>query len=211
MRTNKRHANLCRSDEVSRAFGNDYIELLDDLNMTHGSLRFMHRLWDAGHHMFCILRCTQHLLHPRPRFTTINSLLRKAEAANSKSAKCFRLLMRATVMPPLNEAEILDDFRALLMTTNLERYQSDILGGNTSFRFRCHWYKRWLPPGMYHRYFCQHPHSCPGDGRRSNCRGFLPGDDGEYVFTNFYIHCHLDSEVRWLLDVFCFDLGHGGW
>jgi len=153
MRTTKRHANLCRSDEVSRAFGNDCIELLDDLNTTHGSLRFMHRLWDAGHHMFCILRCTQHLLHPRPRLTTINSLMRKAEAANSKSAKYFRLLMRATTVPPLNEAEILDDLWALLMIRNLERYRSDILGGNTSFRFRCHWYKRWLPPGMYRHYF----------------------------------------------------------
>ena len=205
MRTNKRHAGLCRSVEISRAFGNGAIELLIDLDTTPESLRFMHRLWDAGHHMFCILQCTQQLLHPGPRFDKTNGLLRKAEAANSQSAKYFHLLMRATSWPLVDEAEILDDFWEFLMTRNLQRHRSDILGGTTSFRFRCHWYKRWLPPGMVRRRFCNIWHNRPGDGRRGGYRGFLPADDEEYVFNHFCIRCRLDGEVRWLIDVFGFD------
>jgi len=78
MRTNKRHATLCKSEEISRAFGNDASDLLIDLDVTPESLRFMHRLWDAGHHMFCILWCTQQLLLPRPRLVKMDGLLRKA-------------------------------------------------------------------------------------------------------------------------------------
>jgi len=205
MRTNKRHVDLCKSDEVSRAFGDDAIELLTNLDITPESLKFMHRLWDAGHHMFCILRCTQQLLHPKPRFDKIDDLLGKAEAAKSQCAKYFRLLMRATSWPLVDEAELLDDFGKLLMTTSLQRHRYDILGSTTSFEFRCHWYKRWLPPGMVRRRFCNNWLNCPGDGRRGNYRGFLPTDDDEYVFNHAYVRCHLDSEVRWLIDVFGFD------
>lgn len=154
MRTNKRHANLCKSVEILRAFGNDCIELLDDLNTTHGSLRFMHRLWDDGHHMFCILWCTQQLLYPRTCLDKIELLLTKAEDAGSLSAKYFHVLMRTAAWPPIDEEEILNDFWDLLMTRNLQHYQSDILGGTASFWVRCHWYKRWLPPGMVRRRFC---------------------------------------------------------
>jgi len=138
MRTNKRHAALCRSNEVSKAFGDDAIELLTDLDTTPESLRFMHRLWDAGHHMYCILWCTHQLLHPKPRFDKIDDLLEKAEAAKSQCAKYFRLLMRATSWPLVDEAELLDDFWKLLMTKSLQRHRYDILGGTTSFQFRCH-------------------------------------------------------------------------
>lgn len=207
MRTNKRHADLCRLRDVSRAFGDDCIELLTDLCPTHNKLDFMNRLWDAGNPMFCILRCTQHMLHSKPHFDVIDRLLRNAEAADSWSAKYFRLFMRATAAPPLNMEEILTDFWDLLMTRNLQHYRSDIMGGNTSFRFRCTWYKRWLPPGMYRRRFCPDPHNCPGDGRRGNYRGFLPNDDDEYVFNHFCIRCRLDGEVGWLIEVFGFDHG----
>ena len=58
MRTNKRHEDLCRSRDVSRAFGDDCTELLTDLCPTYEKLDFMNRLWNAGNHMFCMLRCT---------------------------------------------------------------------------------------------------------------------------------------------------------
>jgi len=205
MRTNKRHTTLCRSEEISRAFGNDAIDLLTDLDITLESLRFMHCLWDAGHHMFCILRCSQQLLHPRPRLDKMDGLLRKAEAAGSQCAKYFRLLMKAFSWPLCDEAELLEDFWKLLMTRNLQSYRYDILGGTTSFTFHCRWYKRWLPPGMVRRSFCTNWLNCPGDGRRGGYRGFLPADDDEYVFNHFCIRCRLDSEVRWLIDVFGFD------
>jgi len=195
MRTNKRHAALCRSTEVSRAFGNNAIDLLTDLDVTPESLRFM----------LCIRRCTQQLLHPRPRLDKMYGLLRKAEAANSQCANYFRLLMKATSWPLNDEAELLEDFKKLLMTRSLQRHRYDILGGTTSFEFRCHWYKRWLPPGMVRRRFCTNWLNCSGDGRRGNYSGFLPADDDEYVFNHFCVRCRLDSEVRWLIDVFGFD------
>jgi len=205
MRTNKRHATLCRSEEISRAFGNDAIDLLTDLDVAPERLRFMYRLWDVGHHMFCILRCTQQLLHPRPRLDKIDGLLRKAEAADSQCAKYFRLLMRAFSWPPPDEAELLENFWKLLMTRSLQRHKYDILGGTTSFAFRCHWYKRWLPPGMVRRCFCNNWLNCLADGKRGNYHGFLPADDDEYVFNHFCVHCRHDSDIRWLIDVFGFD------
>ena len=195
MRTNKRHANLCRIHDVSKAFGADCIALLTDLCMSHEKLNFMDRLWDDGYPMFCILRCTQHMLDPMPRFDVIERLLTNAEAANSLSVKHFHVLVRDTGMPPINEGKILADFWALLMTRNLSQYRSDILGGDTSFRFRCTWYKRFMPPGMSRRCFCHNWLSCPRDGRRGNYRGFLPADDEEYVFNHFCIRCRLDGKV----------------
>jgi len=205
MRTNKRHADICRSHDVSRAFGDDCTELLTDLCPTYEKLDFMNRLWNAGNPMFCILRCTQHMLHPKPHFDVIDRLLRNVAAADSWSAKYFHVLIRATTGPPLDMEGILTDFWSIFK--NLQQYRSDIMGGSTSFRFRRTWYKRWMPPGMYRQRFCPNPHSCPGDGRRGNYRGFLPVDDDEYVFTHFCICCRLDGEVRWLIDVFGIDHG----
>jgi len=145
------------------------------------------------------------MLHPRPCLDVVDRLLRNVAAADSRSAKYFHVLIRVTIGPPLDEESILNNFWSILMTKNLQQYRSDIMGGNTSFRFRCTWYKRWIPLGMYRRRFCQNPHSCPGDGRRGNYRGFLPVDDDEYVFTHFCIRCRLDGEVRWLIDVFGID------
>jgi hypothetical protein len=151
------------------------------------SLRFMHRLWDAGHHMFCILRCTHQLLHPRPHFDIIKSLLKNASDAGSKSAKYFDVLIRATGAPSPDYEELFKDFWDLLMTRNLSQYRHDILGGNTSFQFRCHWYKRWFPPHTICRHFCNNWHNCPSDGRRGNYRGFLPAEDEEYDLHDFCI------------------------
>ena len=99
------------------------------------SFNFMNCLWEDGHPMFCILRCTQHMLHPQPRFDVIDRLLRRA--ADSPSGKYFHLLMRATIAAPLDMEEILRDFWAPFMTRNLQHYRSDILGGTTSSSFRC--------------------------------------------------------------------------
>jgi len=56
--------------------------------------------------------------------------------------------------------------------------------------------------GMVHCRFCNNWHNCPGDGMRlGNFRGYLPADDDEYVLNDFCIHCRLDSEVRWLIEV----------
>jgi len=195
MRTSKRHANLYRTPDVSKAFGANCIVLLIDLCLSHEKLNFMDRLWDDGNAMFCILRCTQHMLEPMPRFDVIKRLLTNVEAANSLIAKYFHVLMRATGQPPIDEEGILVDFWALLITRNLSQYRYDILGGRTSFRFRCTWYKRFMPAGMCRRRFCHNSLNYPGDGRRSNYREFLPVDDEEYVFSHFCIRCRLDGEV----------------
>jgi len=110
MRTNKRHANLCKTPDVSKAFGVDCIALLTALCLSHEKLNFMDHLWDDGNPMFCILWCTQHMLEPMPRFDVIDRLLTNVEAANSLTAKYFHVLMRATGMPPINEGRILADF-----------------------------------------------------------------------------------------------------
>jgi len=155
----------------------------------------MNRLWDHGNPMFCILRCSQQMLHVNQNFDTIRRFLTNAEAAPSNSAKYFHLLIRATASPPIDEEELLKDLWALLMTRCISRYRVDILGGATSFRFRCTWYKRFMPTGMVRRRFCNNWLSCLGDRRSGNYRGFLPDDDGVYALTNFYIRCRLDSEV----------------
>jgi len=108
-RTNKRHAVICRSVEVSRAFGNDVIALLTDLSMTHEKIDFMNRLWDHGNHMFCILRCSQQLLHEQPNFGVIKDLLANVVAAQSLSAKYFQVLVKATGYPLHYEASLLND------------------------------------------------------------------------------------------------------
>lgn len=91
---------------------------------------------------------------PEHALIKLSFLLTKAEDAGSLSAKYFHVLMRTAAWPPIDEEEILNDFWDLLMTRNLQHYQSDILGGTASFWVRCHWYKRWLPPGMVRRRFC---------------------------------------------------------
>jgi len=88
-RTNKRNVAICREVVVSKALGNDCIGLLTDLCLTHEKLDFMNRLWAHGKHMFCILRCSQQLLHPKPHFDVINDLLTNVVAAHSLSAKYF--------------------------------------------------------------------------------------------------------------------------
>jgi len=187
---------------VSRAVFTDCIPLLTDLDLTPEKHAFMNRLWDHRNPMFCILRCSQHMLHATPNFGTIRRLLSNAEPVGSNSAKYFHLLIRATAPPPVYEAELLKDLWDLVMTRCISRYRVDMLGGSTSFIFRCTWYDRYMPLGMVRRRFCNNWHNCPGDGmRRGNRRGYLPADDDEYALNDFCLHCRLDSEVRWLVEV----------
>jgi len=196
-RTNQRHAALCRDPIVSKYVFTDCVPLLTDLDLTHAKLSFMNRLWDHGNPMFCILRCSQHMLHATPNFDTIRRLLSNAEAAPSNSAKYSHLLIRATALPPKKEGELLEDLWDLLVTRRISRYRVDILGGATSFRFRCTWYKRYMPPSMIRHRFCKNWLNFPEDGRRpGNFRGYHPADDDEYVLNDFCIRCRLDSEVR---------------
>jgi len=184
-RTNKRHAVIYGEEAVSRAFGNDVIALLTDLSMTHAKLDFMNRLWDHGHHMFCILRCSQQLLHAQSNIGVIKDLLANVVAARSLSAKYFQLLMKVTGYPLENEAQLLNDFWFIIKTRNVHNYRLDILGGITPFRFCCTWYKRYMPAGMIRRRFCNNWLNCAGDGRRGNYRGYLPANDEEYDYTHF--------------------------
>jgi len=108
-RTNKRYATLYKDPIVSRAVFTDCIPLLTDLDLTPEKLAFMNRLWDHGNPMFCILRCSQHMLHATPNFGTIRWLLSNVEAAGSNNAKYFHLLIKATAPPPVHEAELLKD------------------------------------------------------------------------------------------------------
>jgi len=159
-RTNKRHAAICREVAVSRAFGNDVIALLTNLSMTHEKLDFMNRMWAHGNHMFCILRCSQQLLHAKPHFSVINALLANDVAAHSLSAKYFQVYVKATGYPLEKEALLLNDFWFLIMTRNVHNYRLDILGGATSFRFRCTWHKRYMPTGMVRSHFCNNWLNC---------------------------------------------------
>jgi len=193
---------LCRDPTVSRAVFTDCIPLLTDLDLTHEKLVFMNRLWDHGNPMLCILRCSQHMLHATPNFDTIRRLLSNAEVAHSNNVKYFHLLIRATASPPVNEGELLKDLWDLVMTRRVSRYQVDILGGTTSFRFRCTWYDRYMPLGVVRCRFCNNWHNCPGDGmRRGNYCGYLPTDNDEYALNDLCIRCRLDSEIRWLIEV----------
>jgi hypothetical protein len=140
------------------------------------------------------------MLHETPNLGTIDHLLKNA--APFKSAEYFQLLLRALGPPPLDYEGLLEDFRELLMTRQMERYQLDILGGSTPFRFRCTWYRRAMPAGLLRRQFCNNWLNCPGDGRAGHYRGFLPAADEDYSFHNFCIDCRLDSEVRWFIEVF---------
>ena len=153
-RADKRHAAIRREVAVSRAFGNDCIALLTDLCLTHEKLNFMNRLWAHGNHMFCILWCSQQLLHSDPRFDVIDHLLTNVVAAHSLSYKYFHVLLKATAYPLNDEVQLLRDFWALVMNRNLHNFRLEILRGATPFRFRCTWYKRYMPPGMVRHCFC---------------------------------------------------------
>jgi hypothetical protein len=205
MRTNKCRCSLCRSDEDLMVLNNSFVELLIELDLTYDTLRFMWRLWQAGHPTFCLLRCTQQMLHPRPRLGVIKQLLKKASDVGSNSAKYFNFLIRATSYPCPDYEQLFKDFWELLMTRNLSQYRHDIMGIGTSYRFHCHWYKRRFPLHMVYRNYCNNWHNCPGDGRRGGYRGLLPAEDEEYSYRNFCVCCRLDSEIRWLVDVFGFD------
>jgi len=121
-RTNRRHAVLCKDPIVSMAVFTDCIPLLTNLDLTPEKLAFMNRLRDHGNPMFCILRCSQHMLHATPNFGTIRRLLSNAEAAGSNSTKYFHLLIRATAPPLVHEAELLKDLWDLVMTRRISRY-----------------------------------------------------------------------------------------
>jgi len=123
-----RVAAICREVAVSRAFGSDCIALLTDLCLTHEKLDFMNRLWAHGNHMFCILRCSQQLLHPMSRFDVINGLLTNVVAAHSLSVEYSHVLVKVTAYPLDNEVQLLNDLWALIMTMNLYNYRLYILG-----------------------------------------------------------------------------------
>ena len=106
-RTNKRHAALCRDPTVSRSIFTDCVPLLTDLDLSHEKLAFMNRLWDHGNPMFCIHRCSQHMLHVTSNFDTIRRLLSNVEAAPSNNSKYFHLLIRATTPPPIKKGRTL--------------------------------------------------------------------------------------------------------
>jgi len=207
MRTNKRHANICKSREVSRAFGDDCTELLTNLLMTHAKLNFIDHLLNVGNPLFCILQSTQHIFHLKPRLDEIDCLLRNAINAGSWAAKYYHLLMTVTSTDSFDLEQVLNDFWVLLTSHSLRRYWMDIKRIGTSFMFRSTWYKRHLPPGIRYMCFCPCPHRCMGDGRRAGLQGQLPGDDVEYVLNNFCIRCRLDGQVRWFMDVFSFANG----
>jgi len=95
------------------------------------------------------------------------------------------------------EDELLEDLWDLLVTRRISRYRVDILGGATSFRFRCSWYKRYMPACMVHHRFCNNWLNCPGDGRRpGNFRGYFPADDDEYILNDFCIRCRFAPDVE---------------
>lgn len=203
-RQNKRIAALCRDRKVSRAFGGECIRLLTDLKPSHPKLDFQLRLWEHGHHMFCILRCTQFMLDPEPCIPTIQGLLKNAMDAGSVTALYFDVLLRALDGITPDTATLFHDFWSLLETRNVARYRREITGGDTRFRFVSGWYKRLLPPRLIRRRFCNNWHNCRGDGLRRNYRGYHPAEDEQYDLQRFCLRCRLDSEIRWFLDLFGF-------
>jgi len=204
---NKRHANICRSREVSWAFGDDCTKLLTDLRMTNAKLDFIDRLLNDDNPLFCILRSTQHMLLIEPCLDKIDRLLRNAIAAGSWTTRYYHLLMKVTSTQPFDLDQVLNDFWVLLETRSLRRYRMELRGIRTSFMFRSTWYRRPLPQSMFYMHFCPRPHRYIGDGRMVGFQGQFPGDDDEYVLNHFCICCRLDGEVRWFMDTFSFNIG----
>jgi hypothetical protein len=145
------------------------------------------------------------MLHPRPKLGVIKQLLKKASDASSNNAKYFDDLIRATSYPAPDYEQLFKDFWELLETKKLFQYRHDIKRIGTPYRYYCHWYKRRFPLYMVHRIYCNNWHNCPGDGRRGGYHRFLPAEDEEYDLRNFCVRCRLDSEIRWMVDVFGFD------
>lgn len=122
-----------------------------------------------------------------------------------KKSKYFDVLIRALDGAAPNTNELFNDFWDLLKTQNVTNYRREIMGGDTQFRFVSGWYKRLLPPRLIRRHFCNNWRNCLGDGMRNNYRGFHPAEDEMYCLQHFCLRCLLDSEVRWLTDVFGFN------
>lgn len=205
MQTNKRHCLLCRTNGVLRVLNNSCIWLLLELDLTYGTLRFSWRLMHACHPMFCIVRCTQQLLHPKPKLNMVKKLLENASATGSSSAKYFDVLIRATSYPFSDFKQLFQDFEVLLMTRRIFQYRHDVLGIGTPYRFYCNEYHRRLPLGMVYPVFCYNQHNCLGDGWMGGYRGFLPDNDEGYSYQGYCIRCRLDTEIRWMMDAFGFD------
>jgi hypothetical protein len=205
MRTNKRHCYICRTTEVLRVLNIRCVKLLFELDLTYQTLSFSWRLWHAGHPMFCLIRCTQQLLHDQPKLHVVKHLLEKAIGAGSNSARYFEVLLRATSYPLPDRRQLFKDFNTLLKTRKLNQYRHDVLGIGTPYRYHCMWHRRWFPLYMVHPVYCNNWYNCPGDGRRGGYRGFLPAEDEEYDHNNFCISCRIDSEIRWFVDAFSFD------
>jgi len=135
MRTNTRHANICRFLEVPRAFGDDCTKLLTDLRMTHAKLDFIDRLLNDDNPLLCVLRSTQHMLHFKPCLDEIDHSLRNAITAGSWTTRYYHLLKKVTSIHPFELDEVLNDFWILLETLNIRCYRMDIRGIRTSFMF----------------------------------------------------------------------------
>lgn len=206
MRTNKRHCALSRTGEALRALNNDCIWLLIEFDLTPPILKFMYRLWNAGHFTFCLLRCTQQLLHRLPNYDMIKWLLRWASEEGYEGSKYFDVLMRAVGFsgPDSNYEKLFADFWDLLMTRNLAQHRSWHHGRGYLLNFYCPWYKRMLPWFTVRRTFCTNWRNCADDGRRGNYYGYLPATDDAYGLRNFCVRCRLGSDVRWMLEVFGF-------
>lgn len=206
--TNSRHWRVSEDSEVSKAFGDDVLYFLYDPNewynnamVAHSKFAFKLRLWNHGNAMFCILRSTQHMLDANPNIEEMKRLLTTAiNATGSLSARYYLLLINALSMPmPEN---ILEDFEDLAWTHRLAEYRSDILGGTSTYRFRCPWWNRPMPIWLTRRRFCNNYHNCAGDGRIGGWYSLLPGPDHDYYLVNACFRCRLDTEIRWFLDRF---------
>jgi hypothetical protein len=116
MKTNRRHRSLCRTHEVLRVLHVRCVKLLIELDLTCDTLRFSWCLWNAGHPTFCMIRCTQQLIHPYPKLDVVKKLLENALVTGSNSVKYFDVLIRATSFPFPDYQRMFKDFEKLLMT-----------------------------------------------------------------------------------------------
>jgi hypothetical protein len=205
MKTNRRHRSLCRTHEVLRVLHVRCVKLLIELDLTCDTLRFSWRLWNAGHPTFCMVRCTQQLIHPYPKLDVVKKLLENALVTGSNSVKYFNVLIRATSFPFPDYQQMFKDFEKLLMTRKIFQYRHDILGFGTPYQFHCDEYHRKLPLGMVWPLFCYNRHNCLGDGWMGGYRGFVPNSDEGYCYQGYCIRCRLDTEIKWMMDAFGFD------
>jgi len=77
--------------------------------------------------------------------------------------------------------------------------------GSNGFLFDWNQLELWsMPPGFIYTFTCNSEGACVLSRRIHNAHLSSPGADEDYDMVNICISCHLDIELAWFLEHFCF-------